>query len=336
MLPLKKTILAWPTERDNKYLSILYSSLGERKYSILPFKSNWFAPFISNKIHYFHFHWLNAVLSGHLVSAAFKSICFVFYLVFLKLTNTETVWTLHNSNPYTHSQKHKVLERSLAGIVMHLVDRVVIHSKYQIEHISSNHRHKATHIPHHSYSRPKLSHATEKRSGILFFGSLQDYKGADFILDLASNIEQLGEHLSIYGKVPTRYFDNFRNLPNNPIKSGMVHIENRFVSDIEIFKKTNESKGVILPYKAITNSGTLVHALSYKSRIFMKRSKLSKEMIDLYKLDSVILEFDNIPELISLIRSCDNSPPDPRLFEYFINCTDIDKVTIRYQNEIFE
>lgn len=114
-----------------------------------------------------------------------------------------------------------------------------------------------------------------------------------------------------------------------------INLEDRFVANDELEMLVKEAEAVILPFAQITNSGSLLYALSCRVPVFVKKSILIDELISQHKgLENVLLPFETEAGLVSLLTGkveIDNAD-----FDSFIESTNMDSLVNSYMDVLLE
>ncbi len=326
-------ILAWPKIGLNPYNEILYEKLEEHGVTVISHRDARLSG-ITSHVDVFHFHWLNAYLSHSAVKSLFSTLAFIAYILLLKIKKTKIVWTAHNTVSFTHSKKNILLEKLLVPFLIKYVDKIIVHSKFQINHFSEQYHSKIIHIPHHNYCPTLHQKIHGKNDYYLFFGSVSPYKGLDLAIQ-AYNMASSSccvRPFKIVGSVnDSAYKMEISNLIQN---NKTIFLEDRFISNSELELLVKGSKAVILPFRQITNSGSLIYALSCRTPVFVRWSKLVDEVISAHNgIEKVLFTFKDEKELVSLITK--DVEVDLSDFDAFIANTDISRLVRDYYDVFF-
>jgi len=329
-----KKLLAWPKTGTNPYNEILYREIEKQGIEVLSHRDNRLSGII-NKIDIFHFHWLGSFLDHNYFKSFVATYSFIFYIKLLKLKKTQIIWTLHNSIRFTHSNKNKWLERILVPFLLKNVDQIIIHSKFQKNHIDEIYHNKIVWINHHNYCSILEYQSKQLNSeGILFFGSVSPYKGIEDAIVAYNSIssENIIKPFKIIGKSYSKEYEKeIRELIGN---NKNIIFENRYVEDSELEQLVKNSKAIILPYKQITNSGSLIYSLSCNTQVIIKDSFLVDEFYSQFpKLKSVVSKYSLPQELSNLIKQLENK--EDNAFIDYLTTTNIEN-TVKDYLKLFE
>lgn len=157
---LKIAVYPFPySSRNNKYVSLLYSNLGQITdgfgYEIVNCDNKFFKLLKlssqSKKFHknIIHIHWINSIYgSKFLFKSIFLMVLNFSMLVFLKkFKKFKIIWTKHNY--FSHDFAYPFIDKIGRRIMLSLADKVIIQQKSEYEKIK--HDHKFIFIPHGNY-----------------------------------------------------------------------------------------------------------------------------------------------------------------------------------------
>ena len=110
----------------------------------------------------------------------------------------------------------------------------------------------------------KVIELLNENNYILFFGTVDEYKGVDLLIHAYINSKSLnGIKLVIAGKGLT--FGNVVNRNKNIIRI------NRFIDDSEVKDLFSKALFVVYPYRSATMSGVLSIAYYFKKRVLLSK-----------------------------------------------------------------
>jgi|GEM_PF-3316522 beta-1,4-mannosyltransferase len=327
------TILAWPKTGLNPYNEIIYKELENQGIEVLSHREHRSAG-IFYKIDVFHFHWINAYLNHNPFKAFIATISFMLYIIILKIRGTKIVWTLHNSVKFTHHGKNKWLENILVPFLLHSVDTIIIHSKFQKNHLDKKYHDKIVWIPHQNYCSILDENIEKKNNYYLFFGGINYYKGIESAINaynmLSDKLTSVMKFKIVGSVVENDYVHKLNELIGN---NNNILLEDRFVEDDELESLVKEAKSILLPFTQITNSGSLLYALSCRTNVIMKKSILTDELHKEYEnLDKVLFTFETEEELSNILKN--NLIYDSSNFDDFIEKTNMSTLVSKYMEII--
>jgi len=250
------------------------------------------------------------------------------YISILKLRGTKIIWTLHNSVEFTHHGKNKWLENILVRFLLDNVDNIIIHSKFQKEHLDKKYYDKIVWIAHHNYCSILKKDIRMIEKYFLFFGGIDKYKGLEIAIEAYKNSKMI-RPFKIIGSVSNpEYKIKLMKLIDNEKN---IIFEDRYVEDEELEQLVKNAHSVILPFKQITNSGTLIYALSCKTNIIISKSILTDELINNYKnINETIKVFETRDELSTIFDK--NKKISLNSYDDFLFKTDIKNIVQEYKD----
>jgi glycosyltransferase involved in cell wall biosynthesis len=176
---------------------------------------------------------------------------------------TKIIWVAHNSRPHESGESRsvfrKLFTRSLSG--------VIFLSRYSVDEVKNDVSFSkkvqfliTKHGKYSSEGARDLAPAEEVR--LLFFGLIRPYKNIETLISAFGDAKLPSCRLKIIGKVES---PEYREIIVNASKNHRnidLDLRDFYLSDDVIENEIDKSDGVILPYKKILNSGSVIHALS--------------------------------------------------------------------------
>jgi GT2 family glycosyltransferase/glycosyltransferase involved in cell wall biosynthesis len=266
--------------RTNPYQTLLYSGFPQEweavpgtVFDVLDYMEG---PGTADKVA-FHLHWTSPILA----SAANKKQAervkesFIKNLLKLREKGCRIVWTIHNVLP--HDDRFLEIEIDLREQIGRVADRIHIHSTKSIEQIRAVYdlpQEKLSVLPHGNYVNVYPNYVTRdqarKRFGFmeddivfLFLGQLRPYKGIDELFTAFSRLHNRHSRakLLIAGE------------PVHPYRPGMVAAKSNILQGVTVVEGHipddqlqwffNAVDMVVLPYRKILTSGSVLNAMSF-------------------------------------------------------------------------
>jgi glycosyltransferase involved in cell wall biosynthesis len=239
--------------------------------------------YIKNKdIRIIHLHWpAPHKRNSNAISYLISNIRFIQILLLSKILGFKIIWTVHNILPHIS----RTLDKIFRFITYHICDCIVVQSletKKVIINMFGNHKH-IKYIPHGNYIgiyKGRKSKELKKRFKIkktdfvfLFFGSVEKYKGLPELIDAFNNLNISETKLFIVGKV----YDSELKKMFSEIKNKNIVLVSKFISDDEIKSYFDLCDVVVLPFRRITTSGSLVLSMSLGKLIIVPDFPVLKE-----------------------------------------------------------
>lgn len=238
----------------------------------------------SNSFKILHLHWLETYLKGNnRFTKYLYAIKFIIDVLLTRCAGIKIIWSIHDQ--LEHDTKFPRLELWVRKTLARLADRLILHNRSTLEIISQQFQFdvgKAAVIPHGHYqgvygslidrdtARQKLGLPLQGRI-YLNLGMLRPYKGIEHLLQVwQENQKDLaGNTLLIAGKpIDPEYSQQLTNL--------ITGIDNvafypKFIESSEIYLFFSAADIVVLPYKNILTSGSVILAMSYAKPVIAPR-----------------------------------------------------------------
>jgi len=243
------------------------------------------AALLKNKsINIIHIHWVHPFISQrNRLFFILSSIRFLVDVLSLRLAGKKIVWTVHNLT--SHDSRFLEWELWVRRQLVRLVDKIICLNKITLESIIKEYQFnpaKAVVIPHGHYrgvyhSPIELNQARKllnlPESGLLYlnFGLLRPYKGIENLLQVWKENEDsfAGDTLLIVGRALNE--DYVKNLKDLSREVNGVVIVPKFVKNSELHLYFSAANIVVLPFKKILNSGSLILAMSFGKPVIAPR-----------------------------------------------------------------
>lgn len=192
-----------------------------------------------------------------------------------------TVHDLHphevNKSSIIHNLLHKYINwgyKRLCDLAQHLTTSSFAQYE-ELKHIYPNKNIEFTHFP--SLVTPQIIRG-EKRvpeligevGYILFFGSVDKYKGTDLLIDAYKKSQ-------IYGNLKLVIAGKGKETATDKIEDPYIIRINRFIEDIEVKDLFSKALFVVYPYRSATMSGVLSIAYYFKKKVLLSSIPFFKE-----------------------------------------------------------
>lgn len=261
-------ILHYPDySRDNPYQSLMFQDLREKGCEVEVFGGRARTVLVralKDDAHILHLHWISSHVASAPLGRSFV-IMLGFYaaLVVWRARGRKIVWTVHNLG--NHERRRLWLDRLHARIVARLAHRVLVHgisAQAQAAGALGISERRIAVVHHGNYAgaleRTPLNPGHEGRR-FLFFGQIRAYKGVPDLVLAFRRLE--GPHaLRIAGRVDGEGLR--REIESSSEGDARIRLELRYVSDNELAEALAWSDVVVLPYRDIFTSGSLLMALT--------------------------------------------------------------------------
>jgi beta-1,4-mannosyltransferase len=254
-----------PAEDANPYVHLLLDAVSSG--ATVHYFSWKFA--LLGKYDAFHVHWPETLLrrptlKGRVACRVFLSLL----LAKLAVTRTPIIRTEHNLRPHESGDR-------IENAILNLLDRraaawVVMNNN------SEQPAHKLHHIPHGHYRDwyEVPASADRKPGRLLNFGLIRPYKGVEDLVEAFKDLpESSGLELSIMGNPQTpEAGDALREVVG---ATPGITTDLRHVPAEDLAAAVAEASLVVLPYRAMHNSGALLLALSLGTPVLVPKNEMT-------------------------------------------------------------
>lgn len=267
---------AFSNEKVNPYNALLYREIEKLNVTVEEYRHS---VALKKPADVVHFHWPDGDINRQSLAKSLQRIFLLMAVVTqLKMRGTKIIWTVHNTAPHdafrprlSHWFMQWFISRCNGFIFMSEANRAAFYSRYKPSPDSSS-----AIIPHGHYrsfypaaidresAKTKLGLDPTKKI-LLFVGMIKPYKNLDGLIAAFIQAQPENYQLVIAGTADTAPIDLQNRLKN--ISSPHINTFLRFIPDDELSLFMSAADAVILPYKAILNSGALLLALSYNRPI---------------------------------------------------------------------
>lgn len=237
-----------------------------------------------------HIHWpYPYMVADNKLLTIIKSTIFICGLVLLKLFGIKIVWTVHNI--VDHEGKFKSLELSFNKILAKLCDKIIIHcpsAKIEFENVYGK-DFPIVIIPHGNYighykNTITTSDARNKlgfnREDIVFlhFGYIRSYKGVPELIDTFKKLDCDNAKMLIVGR--PRDEEIATNILNSCKDEWRIKNILEFIPDGDIQIYMNAADIVVLPYKDVLTSGSLILSMSFGKPVIAPNTGCIADTLD--------------------------------------------------------
>lgn len=276
--------------KDNSYQTNLSSALSKQGISI-SFGGRVIKSVLENRPDILHIHWTYPfmVAKSRLGTVA-KSIKFICELSLMRLFGIKIIWTVHNI--VDHEGKFKSTELFFNKLLTKLCDKLIVHcqsAKMEIMEVYNREDSSIEVIPHGSYiglyenkiiranARHKLNLNVRDRI-FLYFGQVRPYKGIPELIDAFNRLKNERCKLLIVGKPLNS--DIAENIKGKCMNNSNIKTVLTFVPDEDIQIYMNAADVVVLPFKDILTSGSVILSMSFGKPIVIPISGCISDTLD--------------------------------------------------------
>lgn len=267
---------AFANKKINPYNALLYGEMNAIAPGIAEYshkKALW------EKFDILHFHWPDGFINPPGLLKAWQRV-FLFALVIIaaKARGAKIVWTVHNIRP--HDAWHPLLAQAFMNGFIRCCDGFIFMSEQSRKTFFEEYRLPAeipnAIIPHghyrnsypaaieRSFARQQLGLPQEKQL-LLSFGMIKPYKNIDALIETFVQAQPDNYVLVIAGNTDSPELAT--RLQELKGANENVYLFLKFIPDDELHWYFSAADIVILPYKAILNSGALLLALSFSKPV---------------------------------------------------------------------
>lgn len=286
---------------------------------------------------------LNYMYVGLLVLTRKPQIVHFQWLPFLEVCNIETyifkimkhfsnktkfILTIHNLYPHNLNANDKVAYNNRFKRISLLFDAYIVHTNVTKQDVVREFDidNNKIFVCHHGVFAPNTTIdkvvPKEPFLTILQFGSHSFYKGTDILIKAVSSLPKNYRtkiKVRIVGGINSQFYEDLREIDKN----NTVLWKPYFLSDNDLYKEIKNADIIVLPYRAISQSGVLLLSLFFEKLIITSNlpsfvETLSSENEEINK--SIFFESENENQLEQLIRRyVDGQVNTNLIYEHLMN-----------------
>lgn len=294
-----------PNPSTNPYLLLLTRALADRaEVDTFSWRRGVFG-----RYDVFHVHWPEVLVRGRTVPRSLvRTVAFVAVLVASRLRGRAIVRTLHNLAP------HERLDPARRAVLA-LCNRWTTEWITLTETTASPDRQPSTTIPHGHYRGwyPDAPADDRIAGRVLFFGLVRRYKGVEDLLAAFERIDRPDLTLRIVGRLDDPELGDLIRAAASADDRVTASLE--YLDEKALAAEIAACQLVVLPYRNMVNSGSLLLALSLARPVLAPRSPSTEELEEEIGPDWLLLYDDELSERVlseALVRTSDlaGSVPD--------------------------
>ena len=261
----------------NPYQDLLYSQLTE--FYVEPRNIEGAIEYLNDNVGttcVFHLHWQNIVTAPAKTAYEHRKLAksFIQKLLHYKSLGGKLFWTIHNKLP--HDIKFKNSEIEFHEKLAEIADTILMHDLNSIDIVKKEYkldRNKVKIIKHGNYvdSYPNVINSIQSRKLLNipadnmvfgFVGQLRPYKGLNEFIEASIKMVKTPNVSAIIAGKPVWPYTNGKITTRCQLHSNIDVFEG-FVPDEELQLYLNSSDFIVLPYKDILTSGSVLLAASF-------------------------------------------------------------------------
>ncbi len=218
----------------------------------------------------FHVHWPETLWNARSTVRRFlKQLLVVLLLVRLRLTRVPVVWTAHNL------ANHESLDPFGAWLVRSLRSRVRLYIRindYDGEGVPE----PSVVILHGHYRDwfAQYPQAATVPGKLVFFGLIRPYKGVEDLIAAFADLDADGVTLQVSGRPLNP--ETAAELVRLAGPDSRVGLDLRFLEEYELVALVSSAELVVLPYREMYNSGSLLAALSLGKPVLVPQGPVNE------------------------------------------------------------
>ena len=182
---------------------------------------------------------------------------------------TRLVLTIHNIYPHNMSDERKKAYNARFRKASSLFDAFIVHTKISKEDVIREFElsSEKVHVCCHGVFEPKgVTISSEYRKDgklhILQFGGQSYYKGTDLLVDAVCSLDDERKkriETHIVGGISQSFLDELKKKDVDSVITWKAY----FLSDEELYQEINAADLIVLPYRAISQSGVLLLSIYF-------------------------------------------------------------------------
>lgn len=221
-----------------------------------------------------HLHWPEYLVRGGGGIDTLKSIIRIPRLLRkIQREKIAVVRTLHNMKPHEDGY---FFERYLLNRLDALVERYI--ALNPVDHVADK---PVITIPHGDYIERFGGHSRSDiiKGRLLYFGLVRPYKGIDVLAEIFHQVADPQLSLRIVGRPSS---EQMRDLVNEAVRVDPARVSARqeFVSDSELVAEISAAEVIVLPYREMHNSGSLLVALSLGRPVLTVDTPVNRAIVE--------------------------------------------------------
>jgi beta-1,4-mannosyltransferase len=255
-----------------------------------------------------HIHWPESMVRhSNKLHTALAFVFGVALIARLRLQKKPVIWTRHNLNP--HEWRNSLEKLFVRAITKRVGLRIALNESQEnpASDVTLLHGDYLPWLEKNHYSPAGVGNE------LLYFGLLRPYKGVEDLITAYRHLPQGEVKLRAAGQASDpAYLKQLENLAGDA--SGLT-LEARFIEDAELTNYLEQSQLVVLPYKALYNSGSALLALSAHRPILVPRTPSTESLCDemgpewVSLFDAPLESEDLAVALLSSARTYAEGPP---------------------------
>lgn len=263
-----------PRSTTNPYIAMLKDCLDQHPdVELLTFK---WRRALTEDIDVFHAHWpeILVVRSQSSFKMAIRQVLFLIMLIRFRLRGTTIVRTQHNLGLPQGLSRRETLLLALLERWTTLLIRLNTHTEISNRPFST--------IIHGHYRDwfARYAQNERQRGRFAYFGLIRRYKSVDMLLSAFRQLPTHGEPVSLYvgGKPSTEELR--AEVAGLAAGDSRIEAHLEFLSDAELVAAATAAELVVLPYREMHNSGSVLAALSLGRPVLVPANEVNQALAE--------------------------------------------------------
>lgn len=242
---------------------------------------------------------LNYIYVLFLVRGCFFNVIHLQWLPFLEISSieipilklikkisprTNIVLTIHNIYPHNMNTAKKILYKQRFMEASKYIDRFIVHTCVSKKDVINEFdiKDQTIFVCHHGVFEPEFvpqeKSKKDDKFNILQFGGQSYYKGTDLLVKAVCNLDQNYKSkisVNIVGGINQNFYAELKGIDTD----NMINWKPYFLSDTELYNDIHNSDLIVLPYRAISQSGVLLLSIYFNKLIICSDLPSFKETL---------------------------------------------------------
>lgn len=274
---IKVAFFPFSWHKGNPYMDLLADGLRQAGVDVEPITIDepYIKWLIENRkiIKVLHFHWLHPLYSKKTKRQTITGFSrFVLRLLVARIIGYRIIWTMHNLFP--HEKIFPLVDRFVRLFMVIIAHTIIVHCEKAKEELSRNfyRRNNVAVIPIGIYPQLSTKSVNPKKirenMGIsptnlvfLSFGQIRPYKGLEDLIKLFKKVDNSDVTLIIAGSTKSSELE--RDLKILAAEDKGIILKIQWFDDIELHQLLSCADVIVLPFKDVLTSSTVMLAFSY-------------------------------------------------------------------------
>ncbi len=237
-----------------------------------------------------HLHWVHqSLLSSNAIFSIWRSAVFCMMLFIIRLLGVKLVWTVHNLS--NHERKQIAIEMFFSRWIARLSDAILVHGPSAVQPVCNYLKvssQKVYAVPHGNYDHLVLPFMENSQTGnpvdssrqilsVMYFGLIRSYKGIPHLINAFKRFP-FKAGLMIAGKAASKSLQ--KEIIELSGDDERIVLKLEFLPDESLFRLISSADLVVLPFREVFTSGSLLLALTFGKPIVVPAVGLITDYVD--------------------------------------------------------